>query len=143
MKYRKDFVTNSSSSSYIVCFARIADEEKVKEILKEFESSIEIYTANEVLSEIKRHKCGGYNEWLEYDWADINATPDKNYIEEHINDRFVVIRDRDTVDLFEDESGVIDYDVSYKDFDTRTIDQITEKHGFSEIDVQFGAGRDG
>ena len=33
MKFRNSFVTNSSSSSYIICFARIADEEKAQKII--------------------------------------------------------------------------------------------------------------
>lgn len=138
MKIRHDFVTNSSSSSYIICFARIADEEKAKNILNNYGRQIEVYTSEEVLDEIKH---SGWSDWLEYDWAGIDATPSKEYIMAHSDSRFVVVRDYE--DLYTDEDGEVDYDVSYEDFDTEIIDQIEEENGFADIDVQYGAGFNG
>ena len=44
MKIRSDFVTNSSSSSFICCFARIADPIKAQAILEKHKDRIEVYT---------------------------------------------------------------------------------------------------
>lgn len=56
MKFRKDFVTNSSSSSFICCFARIADPERAQAVLDKHGDRIEVYTAEEVLANIKNRR---------------------------------------------------------------------------------------
>lgn len=139
MKCRTSHVTNSSSSSFIVCFARITDEEKAKNVLDKYPTYIEIYTAQEALNEINGSR---WSKWLEWDWAGIDATPSGNYIKDHIDDRFIVIRD------YEDINDPEDYDYSWDENDhdpevLDAIDAITEKNGFNDIDVQYGAGRNG
>lgn len=139
MKVRTDFVTNSSSSSFIVCFARVSDKEKAQKILDKYEGEIEIYTGEEALAEVQRTRY--YSEWLEWDWAGINATPSKKYILQHIDDNFVVVTD--CHHIYADEDGYLDYNVDYDDFDTEVIDCISEENGFADIEIQWGAGRDG
>lgn len=138
MKIRSDFVTNSSSSSFICCFARIADPIKAQAILEKHKDRIEVYTSEEVLENIKNDRWG---RWLEADWAGVDVTPKEDYIKEHVGDQFVVSEDRQDID--EDEDGYPDYDVDYSYFNTAAIDDITEENGFAEIDCQWGAGRDG
>ena len=140
MKIRQDYVTNSSSSSYIVCFARIADESKAAKVLNEFSSNIEVYTAEEALASIE-HGEGRWRNWLECDWAGVDITPSKDYIREHMDARFVVHSHCE--DLYEDEDGEVDYYVDYSDFDTKAIDAITEENGFADIQCDYGAGRNG
>ena len=140
MKVRLSHVTNSSSSSYIVCFARIADEEKAKKVLNEYETDIEIYTAQEALDEINNSRS--WRNWLECDWAGVDATPSKEYIMSHMDSKFIVHEHCE--DIPEDEDGYCSYYVDYSDFyNTDAIDQITEENGFADIDVQYGAGRNG
>ena len=138
MKKRTDFVTNSSSSSFICCFARVADKNKAQAILDKHKGKIEIYSAEEVLSELGGSR---WSKWLEYDWAGVDVTPDEKYIRQHMDDNFIVITDSE--EIFEDEDGYTDYYVEYSDFDTEAIDDITEENGFAEIECQYGAGRDG
>lgn len=140
MKIRQDYVTNSSSSSYIVCFARIEDESKAAKVLNEFSSKIEVYTAEEALASIE-HGEGGWRNWLECDWAGVDITPSKDYIREHMDARFVVHSQCE--DLYSDEAGEVDYYVDYSDFDTQVIDAITEENGFADIRCDYGAGRNG
>lgn len=141
MKIRSDFVTNSSSSSFICCFARIADHEKAKSVLKEHDGVIEVYTAEQVLENIAGSR---WSNWLERDWAGVDVTPSAEYIKAHIDDKFIVIEDY--FEINESEDGEPNYDIDYNDFcsgTTSAIDDITEANGFAEINVDYGAGRNG
>ena len=138
MKIRTGFVTNSSSSSFICCFARIADEEKAKKVLEEYAYSIDVYTAEEVLNEINRTS---WRSWLDCDWAGVYMTPSKDYIQEHMDSRFVVCEHCEDIET--DEDGYADYDIDYEDCSTSAIDAITEENGFVDIECQWGAGFNG
>lgn len=140
MKIRQDYVTNSSSSSFIICFARIENEEKAKSVLEKHNGRISVYSGEEVLHHVKRGR-NSWSNWLEYDWAGIDVTPSEDYIMQHLDSRYVVTRDYD--DLYADEDGEVDYDVCYEDFDTSVIDDITEENGFTDINCDFGAGYNG
>lgn len=142
MKFRDGFVTNSSSSSFICCFARIADKEKAQKFLDQYGYEVEIYTAKEVLENIENNRRWG--NWLECDWAGVDITPNKEYIKEHMEDSFVVYESRE--DLCEDEDGYVNYDIEYEEFSPYIldiVDNISDENGFADIEVGYGAGRDG
>jgi uncharacterized phage-like protein YoqJ len=135
MKIRQDFVTNSSSSSYIICFARIADEEKAKKILNKHD--IEILSAEDVRHEMRWGELGA-------DWAGACIWCADRILKEHPDDKYIILEEcNDACEYWDEERDdyIIDYDYNFDVNDA--IDDITEENGFANIEVAEGEGRNG
>lgn len=128
MKIRRDFVTNSSSSSYIICFARIADMNKAKPIIDKYE--LDVFDSDGVKREMRWGHLGS-------DLAAIYGVGE--ILEQCPNDKYIIIEDR--LDGFEDEDGYAEY--FYDFMANEAIDNVTKENGFADIDVAQGEGRDG
>ena len=127
MKIRTSFVTNSSSSSFICVLAKVADKEKAQPIIDKH--GLDVYTGKEIKE--------GNTDISDVDWAGIWFNFD------HLDDSAIYAYYEDYADLFEDEDGDVDYDFDEDNHNTEAIDAVTEANGFTAIDVQCGAGRNG
>lgn len=130
MKTRRDFVTNSSSASYIICFARISDKKKAKEIIDKHD--IEILNADDV-----RHQmtCGE----LGADWAGACIWGVDKILNDNPDGEFVVIEGYNDADYDDDGEPEYNYDFD----EDKIITDITEANGFTNIEVAEGEGRNG
>lgn len=131
MKIRTDFVTNSSSSSYIICFARIVDEEKAKKIIKKH--NLRVFDADDVKRQMYYGELGA-------DWAGATLWGTDKILEAHPDDKYIIIEDYVDAD-WDDESEeyIFDYNFDMND----AIDEITEENGFVDIDCAEGEGFNG
>ena len=132
MKIRVDFVTNSSSSSYIICFARIADEEKANKIISKY--NLKVFDADGV---------NGEKNWLGElgaSWCEAVIYGVDKVLEKYPNDRYIIIQDSNEASYDEDDWEPI-YDDCFEMDDA--INEITEENGFADIDSAYGEGRDG
>ena len=131
MKIRTDFITNSSSSSYIICFARIADEEKAKKIIDKH--NLRVFDVDDVKHEMRWGELGA-------DWAGATLWGTDKILEAHPDDKYIIIEDYIDAD-WDDES---EEDIFYYDFAMNdAIAEITAENGFADIDCAEGEGRDG
>ena len=138
MKLRMDFVTNSSSSSFIAVFARVENKEKAQPIIEKY--GYDTYTGKELL------KAMGNRSWsklFEWDWAGVDVTPSEDYVQKYIDSEFIFYSDSEDID---ESDGEPNYDVDYDDFSSYTIeaiDAVNKSNGFADVDSSYGAGRNG
>lgn len=135
MKIRTDFVTNSSSSSYIICFARIANEEKAKEIINKH--NIAILSEKDVRHEMRWGELGA-------DWAGACIWNADSILKEHPNDKYIILEDwNDADEGWDEETDTYCIDYSYNFEVDDAIEDITEENGFADIEIAEGEGRNG
>lgn len=132
MKIRTDFVTNSSSSSFIICFARISDLDKASKILEKFNIQEDVYTDDEVREKMHWGTLGA-------DWAGAEIFGVEETLDEYPNDKYLVLSE--CLEAEYDDDG---YPTYSHDFElNNVIPSITEENGFTHVDVAEGEGRDG
>lgn len=130
-KIRMGFVTNSSSSSFIICFARIADKEKAQKIIDKYDLNV-----------FNRDGVNGEKNWcgeLGADYAGAIIWNVDDILESHPDDKFIIIEDSNEAYYDDDGEPIYNYNFSMND----AIDEITEENGFADIEVSEGEGRDG
>ena len=131
MKIRHDFVTNSSSSSFIICFARIQNERKAEPILKKHH--IYALTAEEIMKETDRY------DDIECEWAGASIYGLNRITTEYPDSRYILEQDQNDADYDDDLKPIYDYDFALSAF----IDDLTEENGFANIQISEGEGRNG
>ena len=131
MKIRTDYVTNSSSSSYIICFARIADEEKARKVIDKYD--LDVFDVDGV---------NGEKNWLGElgsSWCEAVIYGVDEVLKKHPDDKYIIIQDSN--DAYYDEDYEPIYDDCFGMDDA--INEITEENGFANIDSAYGEGRNG
>lgn len=136
MKYRNNFITNSSSSSFIGVFAKITDKEKAEEILKKHNLFSYVKSYQQIQAKDDDDFC--------VDWAGVNLLDEPlNIILKHSSwDDFFILWTH-YADYYKDE----DYDdCDESDFSSETRDifnDISEENGFKICGAGYGAGYNG
>lgn len=130
MKVRSDYVTNSSSSSYIICFARVKDKDKAQAITEKY--NIDTFSKEEVEKKM-------YWGCLGADWAGACIYGVDKVLAENPDSDFIIIEGFNEAGYDDEGEPVYDYEFD----EDEAIANITEENGFTNIDTASGEGRDG
>ena len=138
MKYRKDFITNSSSSSFIGVFAKISNKNKARGVINRYNLADCVFDKN---SMAKKIKDGDLTlSWGGFDLAQ-NVTEHSIKDNSEWDDLYLYWY---SVNEIEDIDDYDDYLLSdFCDSEIEIFRAICEEHGFNVIDSQYGAGYNG
>lgn len=150
MKYRLDFVTNSSSSSFIGVFAEITNIDEATTIVAQHKDKMNMYddailTGERILNDMSGEWWYGYGA----DWAGVDLTPRRDEIDPN---KFYLLWESyggagdDDSAFWIPEAEEMNYDVTFSDFtqaEQNIFCAITDSEAFKILHFGFGAGRNG
>jgi len=150
MKTRNGFVSNSSSSSFICCVAKIADKEKAHAWIEKFTLDKYDYKVQKV-KDIENDTYSDYayidgkgNVTVESFQTSVNISEDKLKPEDEILSINIMNDEGDSQFYIDDYD--LDYDIDLDFFDDNQIEiytGLTKENGFEMIEKTYGAGRNG
>lgn len=133
MKLRYGFVSNSSSSSYVICVAKVIDEEKLNKFLEQYSLDAKIYTTQEIINYKGWNrpvmKCGDdlYFQCESFNGDTVSIKMDSNKDEKYVSIYY-------GQDIDEDEYGPVEPAV----IEDGGIYSLSQEHGVIDIHTSEG-----
>jgi hypothetical protein len=145
VKLRNGFVSNSSSSSYIIGVGKLVNEELFIKYCNENHIGYDIMTTKEIMEFKTKWSC--IKRVLKDKTYFVKDAFDGNEVSVEINpelnEKFVSVYYCE--DIEENEDGETDYDITSNDFGQhgKAIFNIADKQLVENWDCTYGAGRNG
>ncbi len=140
MKLRYGFVSNSSSSSYVICVAKVIDEEKLNKFLEQYSLDAKIYTTQEIINYKGWNRLGLVRKCgndLYFQCESFNGDTVSIKMDSTKDEKFVSIYYGQDID--EDENGPVEPAV----IEDGGIYSLSQEHGVIDIHTSEGFGRNG
>lgn len=149
MKIRNGFVSNSSTSSFVLATALVLDKKACDKIIDEDLYDYEFYTGKELL-DLSKSNPWNNPMYIENDWVSVSASQDKNFLSEHLEDTFVSFSKNfgDYHDSYDDEKEeeISAEDLAYMaaDNDLRTlVENLKQNNAISNLQYNIAVGFNG